>query len=106
MTIRCDQAGRPHQCLIRFGARGTKLIGIVNYKNRGPSMSETEAKKMLKQMLRSWTVGSVLHLLGEAFWECKQGGKKPVDPKILERCEVVHDVLYVVGVGLDGAVPH
>lgn len=67
-------------------------------------MSESEALRQLKRMLRSFTVGSILHLLSEAYRRNSEQAHPAADPVASGRCDIVDHVLFCVGVGLDSAV--
>lgn len=64
-------------------------------------MTEAQAKKHLRQMLRTMTPGSVLHLLSELFAEQAQGDDEAAERQARE----VAATLFVVGLGVDAACP-
>lgn len=69
-------------------------------------MSETQARKQLRRMLESrLTIGSVLHLLAEAFRAHSEQNQTDADPLIAQQCDLADAVLIVVGMGLDAAIP-
>ena len=68
-------------------------------------MSESEAKKQLRQMLGSLTAGSVLHLLAEVFREAAEAARRDGDNIAADECEKVDATLFVVGLGIDAARP-
>lgn len=69
-------------------------------------MSENEARKQLRRMLASrLTLGSVLHLLGEAFRANAEQDQADANPRIAQQCDLADAVLFVVGQGLDAACP-
>ena len=68
-------------------------------------MTEVQAKQHLKQMLRSFTAGSVLALLGEIFVESALKFRRR-DAKTAEQRQEVRSTLFVVGMGIDAACPH
>jgi hypothetical protein len=66
-------------------------------------MTESETKKQLLLMLKSRTIGSVLHLLSELFGElAKQSMRRGNEQKQKQQQEVVA-TLFVVGLGVDAA---
>ena len=68
-------------------------------------MSEKEAQRQLRRMLRSFTPGSILHLLGEAFRAHAEQAQADNDPRIKEKCDLAQGCLYVVGLGIDAICP-
>jgi hypothetical protein len=68
-------------------------------------MTQNQAKKHLGRMLRSLTPGSVLHLLGEVIREEGEAARRSGDKKLHRRCQVAEHALFVVGMGLDAALP-
>ena len=68
-------------------------------------MSEKEAIRHLQTMLRSFTIGSVLHLLAEANRKQVEDSGQADDPVASGRCDISDHVLFCVGVGLDAAMP-
>jgi hypothetical protein len=68
-------------------------------------VDDTQAKRLLADMLESFTAGSVLHLLGEVLLEgAEQDAEGEGDPD-LERAREVEAALYVVGLGVDSVCP-
>jgi hypothetical protein len=66
-------------------------------------MTEEEAKRQLRRMLRSFTPGSVLHLLSQLFREsAARSGRKKL---VRQRRRHVAATLFVVGLGVDAACP-
>lgn len=63
-------------------------------------MTEQQAKDHLVQILLSFTIGSVLHLLSELFRESTQS-----DETARTQAEEVAATLFVVGLGADAAYP-
>ena len=61
-------------------------------------MTEQLAKKHLRKMLRSFTPGTVLHLLADIY---RESAAKSGD----ERLKRVEQTLFVVGLGIDAALP-
>ncbi len=68
-------------------------------------MTDETAKRQLKRMLKSFTVGSVLHLLSEIFEEMAEEARRGGDEIRLEQCDSVAKTLFVVGLGVDSACP-
>ena len=62
-------------------------------------MGTATAKKHLRQMLKHYTSGSVLHLLAEVVAEGD-------DPVHAEQRQAVEKALLVVGLGVDAVLPH
>lgn len=60
-------------------------------------MNEKEAKNQLRKMLRSFTGGTILHLLGEIHGEMAGPDEK--------QCREIEATLFVVGLGIDAALP-
>jgi hypothetical protein len=61
-------------------------------------MTEPQARAKLRQLLRSFTVGSLLHLLAELFREA-------ADRSQHDKAKEVAAALFVVGLGVDGVCP-
>jgi hypothetical protein len=57
-------------------------------------LNEVEAKETLAEMLKSYTAGSILHLLGEVLAD-----REDVQSTLVEH------TLIVVGMGIDAALP-
>ncbi len=68
-------------------------------------MTEAEAKKQLRQMLGSLTLGSLLHLLSELFGESAKRAQRKGDVKAQKQAQDVAAALFVVGLGVDAACP-
>ena len=68
-------------------------------------MTENEARRQFRRMLRSFTPGSVLHLLAEAFRAHSKQAGVANDPRISQQCDQTDSVLFVIGLGLDAACP-
>jgi hypothetical protein len=68
-------------------------------------MSEKEAQRQLRRMLRAFTPGSILHLLAEAFRAHAEQARIDNDPRTSQQCDLADAVLFVVGLGLDAACP-
>ena len=68
-------------------------------------MTDETARRQLKRMMRSFTQGSILHLLGEVFEEMAEKGGRAGDEIRSEQCDSVAKTLFVVGLGIDLACP-
>ena len=68
-------------------------------------MTDETARRQLKRMMKSFTVGSVLHLLSEIFEEMAEEARRGGDEIQQERCDSVSKTLFVVGLGVDSACP-
>jgi hypothetical protein len=68
-------------------------------------MTDEAAKRQLRRMLKHFTVGSVLHPLGEIFEEDAQEARQDGDETRYEQCRTVASALFVVGLGIDAACP-
>ena len=68
-------------------------------------MTEKEAQRQLRRMLRSYTPGSILHLLAEAFRAHAEQAQADNDPRIKEQCDLAESCLLVVGMGIDAICP-
>ncbi len=68
-------------------------------------MTEREAKRQLRLMLRSFTPGSVLHLLAESFRAHAEQYRTDDPQRLRQQCDLADSVLFVVGLGLDAACP-
>ena len=68
-------------------------------------MTDDTAKRQLRQTMKSFTQGSVLHLLGEVFEEMADEARRDGDEIRLEQCDSVAKTLFVVGLGIDLACP-
>jgi hypothetical protein len=68
-------------------------------------VKEKEAKKSLRKMLRSFTVGSLLHLIGDIHREDGDEAARIEDTLAYERCKTVECALFVLGLGIDAACP-
>lgn len=64
-------------------------------------MDEAEAKKTLKKMLKSFTPGSILHLLADLFRE----DAEKASAQARERLKTIEHALVIVGMGVDAACP-
>lgn len=68
-------------------------------------IDEATAKAQLSRILGSFTPGSVLHLLSDIFEAAAEEARQSDDAALFERCKVVQHTLFVVGMGVDGAMP-
>jgi hypothetical protein len=68
-------------------------------------MNEVEAKIALRQMLGTFTPGSILHLLADLYRQDAEIACRDEDSQTFERCKNIECALYVVGIGVDGACP-
>ena len=68
-------------------------------------MTDDMAKRQLKRMMKSFTQGSILHLLGEVFEEMAEEARLDGDDVRREQCDSVAKTLFVVGLGIDSACP-
>jgi hypothetical protein len=64
-------------------------------------MTEVQAKKLLRQMLRSLTPGSLLHLLSELFTEQADRAQGSGDETARKQAQEVAATFFVVGLGVD-----
>ena len=68
-------------------------------------MTEAQAKRQLRQMLRSLSSGSVLHLLSELSADSARRAQRKGDETAQKQAEEVASALFVVGLGVDAAWP-
>jgi hypothetical protein len=68
-------------------------------------MTEPEARRHLRDMLESFTPGSILHLLSELFAESAEQARQQGDEGTEEQHRHVEATLFVVGLGIDAACP-
>jgi len=68
-------------------------------------MTEAQAKRQLRQMLRSMTAGSVLHLLVGLFADSARRAQRKGVEAAQKRAQEVAAALFVVGLGVDAAWP-
>jgi hypothetical protein len=68
-------------------------------------MTEAQARRQLRQMLRTMTPGSPLHLLAELFADSARRAARKGDEKIQKQAQEVASALFVVGLGVDAACP-
>lgn len=69
-------------------------------------MNEKRAKRQLERMLRSFTAGSVLHLLADLHRDAADQARRADDAKTYCQCKLVEQALVVVGMGVDAAQPN
>jgi hypothetical protein len=75
------------------------------HEEESSAMNEVQAKKQLKKMLRTLTAGSILHLLADVFRESAEEAKQDGDIASEQQFKRVEDTLFVVGLGVDAAIP-
>jgi RNA polymerase-interacting CarD/CdnL/TRCF family regulator len=68
-------------------------------------MTHDKAKKQLAKMLRSFTTGSILHLLADLCREEAEEAREQQDARLYEQCRTVEAALIVVGCGVDATLP-
>jgi hypothetical protein len=68
-------------------------------------MTEAEAKRQLRQMPRSMTAGSVLHLLAELSADSARRAQRKGNETMQKQAEEVASALFVVGLGVDAVWP-
>jgi hypothetical protein len=68
-------------------------------------MTEDRAKKQLAKMLRSFTTGSILHLIADLCREASEEASEQQDAKLSEQYRTVEAALIVVGDGVDATLP-
>jgi hypothetical protein len=68
-------------------------------------MTEVQAKKLLREMLRSVTPGSILHLLAQLFGESAKRFRSRGDEAAEKQARDIAATLFVVGLGVDAACP-
>ena len=66
-------------------------------------MTEMKAKEHLRTMPASFTAGTVLHLLAEVI---QADAREAGNDWAVERGVAVEATLFVVGLGIDAALPH
>lgn len=64
-------------------------------------MTEKQAKRQIKKMLRSYTAGSVVHLLADIYAERAAKAVRRHDMVLSDRCKQVQHALIVLGMGVD-----
>ena len=68
-------------------------------------MSEEKAKQHLTEMLKRFTLGSVLHLLADVQHNIAEQARVDDDAVAFEQAKMVEHTLIVVGMGIDAAMP-
>jgi hypothetical protein len=68
-------------------------------------MNESRAKRRLRRLLRSYTAGTILHLLADVFREAGKQARATNNPHTFRKCRRVAQALFVVGLGIDAAYP-
>src|SRR5438874_13775592 len=73
--------------------------------HRNLPMTEAEARRQLRRMLRSFTAGSVLHLLADLCRASAQRAGNTRHTVKARQLQAVQSTLFVVGLGIDAACP-
>ncbi|MBX9584952.1 MAG: hypothetical protein K2X87_32000 [Gemmataceae bacterium] len=68
-------------------------------------MTDGEAKDQLGRLLDRYTVGSVLHLLADVVRNHGEAARSAGDEDRSDQYRQAEAVLYVVGLGIDAALP-
>jgi hypothetical protein len=68
-------------------------------------MTDETARRQLKRMLRSFSGGSILHLLAEVFEDLAEQARQDGNETRAEQCRAVAATLFVVGLEIDAACP-
>lgn len=68
-------------------------------------MTEAQAKKQLRHLLRALTLGSVLHLLSEMITESARRARGRGNKTIQKEAQEVPAALYAMGLGVDVVWP-
>lgn len=68
-------------------------------------MSESEAKQYLTEMLNRFTLGSVLHLLADLQRDEAEQARLDDDAAAFNQAKMIENTLFVVGLGIDAAMP-
>lgn len=68
-------------------------------------MKEATAKKHLGAIRRSFTTGTILHLLAELYREMADNARQQDDDQAVNQFQEVAAALFVVGLGIDAACP-
>jgi hypothetical protein len=68
-------------------------------------MNESQAKHQLARMRRSFTSGSVLHLLAELHRDMAEAAQQADDASAYRQHKSVEQALIVMGMGIDAAIP-
>ena len=84
------------------------LIIVARSKCQTPrptGMTDETARRQLRRIMRSFTAGSILHLLGEIFEERAEEARRGGDEIRLEQCDSASKTLFVVGLGRRFGLP-
>lgn len=68
-------------------------------------MTEAQAKEHLKDMLASFSPGSVLHILAQVIREAEEARLGGLDEAAEERVREAEAFLWIAGMGLMAALP-
>ncbi len=68
-------------------------------------MNESQAKRQLAKMRRSFTSGSVLHLLADLHGEIAEEARQADDASTFRQHKSIEAALIVMGMGIDAALP-
>ena len=68
-------------------------------------MTEWETQRQLRRMPNNFTLGSILHLLAEAFRVHVEQAQADNNPRITHQCDLADSMLFVIGMGIDAACP-
>lgn len=68
-------------------------------------MTEKEAQRELKKMLKTLTLGGLLHLIADIYRSEGQIAQKKGDELRHEQCQKIQSTLVVVGAGCDATLP-
>jgi hypothetical protein len=68
-------------------------------------MNESQAKRHLARMRRSFTSGSVLHLLADLHREIAENARQADDVATYCKHKSVEQALILMGMGIDAALP-
>lgn len=90
---------------LRREVKGTTALDEDTITIQGSTMTEREAQRQLRRMLASFTPGSILHLLAEAFRAHAEQYRGDDPRRLRQQCDLADSVLFVVGLGLDAACP-
>jgi hypothetical protein len=74
-------------------------------RHNGAAMTENAAKEHLLAVLDVFTAGTVLHLLAEIVREEGAESRRAGDSLTANRCEQAAVALFVMGLGIDAALP-
>lgn len=68
-------------------------------------MSEAKAKRHLRAIMKSYTGGSVLHLLADLYRDQAKDARQQNDDLAHRQCKTVEATLIVMGAAIDAACP-